>query len=417
MIQGIHRWWNWGVNLYLATNLSSVKPFDCPRCVRPSRANCRLKGNRQLSIPASINLFVSPSNQESDHFPNEDELSRQKAEVLESLSDYHDGTWICRDGALSFSISTDVAAGITAKRISVPYTTSVSLRMGASDIHETSNIRWIETFSWNTTTNPVSSSHREDSSSSSCCVAIRTVPCGNAVDVDSVDSSYSLDIFFPYSPSSFKPLLPDIISGQNESTHCIFLIEKVLALSDLERIRVFLLYHKDEYMMNPAQRSSTSEEEEVNCKLERVVLCQESRIDIDSTMSITEKPNDAIHILEPVSIFTLSLGPWLGDLVVRDQSSLSKDSMGFAKWRMGVQKVAMRFEYDFEDTVKNYIDYGRALGISAQANIPIFSKGFINENAMSRRIPPRERIMYIDYDSGSYAAFLMGSTYLKVRTV
>jgi hypothetical protein len=98
-------------------------------------------------------------------------------------------------------------------------------------------------------------------------------------------------------------------------------------------------------------------------------------------------------------------------LIVRDR--LSPQS-GFAEWMLGVQKVAMRFEYDFESSVKLYWDYGRSLGVSVHSNMPLFSKGIIDENGMSRRINARERILYIDYDSGVYAAFLVGSVYVKV---
>jgi hypothetical protein len=202
-----------------------------------------------------------------------------------------------------------------------------------------------------------------------------------------------------------------VISGHTAPTDCVFFIEKALALSNQERIRVFILYERDEYMMNPSQ-SILKTGSEMNCKLTRVVLCHESQED-DSPFTM-EQTKDPFHILEPVSMFTLSLGTWLGDLVVRDQSIHSMN-IGFAEWMMGVQKVAMKFEYDFESTVKNYIDYGRALGVSAHTQMPLYSKGMMNENAMSRRIPPRERVMYIDYDSGSYAAFLLGSVYVKVN--
>ena len=328
----------------------------------------------------------------------EKELSRQKAEVLEAISSFHDGTWICSDGALSFSITTDVAAGITAKRRSVPYTTSSSLLSSSS----TNPIRMMETFSWNVQ-NPTLTNDE------SCCAAVRTVPWGQSVDVDSVDSSYSLDGMCTLPASSSTLLPPSVISGW-DPTHCVFFMEKNLALSNHERIRIFILYEHDGSMSSSQPTGAGP----VCCKLARVVLCQEHRKEETTyASSLSTEPN---HILEPVSLLTLSLGPWLGDVVVRDRpiTPHSADD-GFAEWMLGVSKVAMKFDYDLDSTIKKYLEHGRSLGVSVHPQVPLFSRGIMNEKGMSRRIQPRERILYIDYDSGADAAFLIGSIYIKVR--
>ena len=63
---------------------------------------------------------------------NEEELLSQKAESIQSLSDYHDGTWIFKDGVTSFSTSSDMIEGFIQKSTSSPYQTSVNVRFSRS---------------------------------------------------------------------------------------------------------------------------------------------------------------------------------------------------------------------------------------------------------------------------------------------
>ena len=152
------------------------------------------------------------------------------------------------------------------------------------------------------------------------------------------------------------------------------------------------------------------------------------------------------RILCPISLMKLSLGPWLGDIIVRDKSfndalpksasdkkqrvsskkgfvrtppeklpsSLEKEdtSDGFAEWILGVQKAAITFKWDIGENISQSMNLGKCLGCGSEW--PISSRGIIHsDDGMSRRIEPQERTLYIDYETGVYGGFIVGSAYLK----
>jgi hypothetical protein len=156
----------------------------------------------------------------------------------------------------------------------------------------------------------------------------------------------------------------------------------------------------------------------------------------------------------PPGLFGLTSGVWLGDAFVREgiPPSLSRaramrdyrrksggfgrrggaDAVGdaggsasieedrFAAWHLGVQKVALRFGWDYRDGVSQSYTYGRVLGtptsLSSMANIR--SDGVVVLNESNRRASAttkeRERMRVVwDMDGGSYVSGLVGSRYFR----
>mmetsp|Transcript_3956 Transcript_3956/g.6043 ORF Transcript_3956/g.6043 Transcript_3956/m.6043 type:complete len:297 (+) Transcript_3956:878-1768(+) len=135
----------------------------------------------------------------------------------------------------------------------------------------------------------------------------------------------------------------------------------------------------------------------------------------------------------PISIFGLVGGVWLGDCVNREHSRplTSKGfgaaktkhrkffkagpgmNDGFAEWTTGVQKVAMTYQWDYGKSLRQKMSYGNAMGVAC--NLPVSSAGEIILNEMSETAKSLdERMIYIDFDVGSYAAFVIGSVLVKV---
>ena len=412
---------------------------DSPHSIATAGPIVVRQNNRQASRQ-QLQMSISP-----------EELSKQKGEALQSLSDFHDGTW--SGSATSFSITSDAAAGVTRRKFSVPYRTSVSTRFGFGDDE---GLKMTETFTWSDDAND-NNNGGDDSSKGEeggFCVATRSAQLGSSMDVDAVDGSYSTDVALLD--------LPSAITGSQALPK--FAIENCIAVSDDERVRIFLLYGMDDL-------------------LSRVVICDEKRVqdsdgdgnvgsdsdagdkmsksDSRGPVTIESSMDERIQRLQEafassksdgsgrstsseasenekydIDLFGLSLGVWLGDTIVRDQGALSDNSSssskgfgsprpsmskskkkefgdGFAEWSMGVQKVSMVFKYDFEETVRQVMVFGRSLGVSTGA-VPLSSMGTVNDELMSRRLPPEERMLYIDYDMSRYAAFIVGEKYIKV---
>mmetsp|Transcript_24141 Transcript_24141/g.32144 ORF Transcript_24141/g.32144 Transcript_24141/m.32144 type:complete len:593 (-) Transcript_24141:238-2016(-) len=331
----------------------------------------------------------TPSSQYMSSTPSESEKNAQKLEAIQSLSEYNDGTW--KGQSTSFSITADVASGITKRKISKPYTTSVSARMSVSG-----GLTLVETLQWE------GGKGKEGSEGS--CVATRTSSLGASSDIDSVDGSYSIDVSLLD--------LPKFLTGTE--TICKFAIEKCLATSEEERVRCFLLYGMDDtlfrvvvcheervkeeeeekkksydrsYETNDSDFSSSvmDEDEEMAADIERLVgkitgeitddddkdepkidsssssvpkvpgpitadTPIEERMELlqnalakaklggqgDDNISLQNKDSteggdvEKTMVLSPVSLYDLSLGVWLGDAVVRDQM-ITNTGIGFGK--------------------------------------------------------------------------------------
>ena len=465
-------------------------------------------------ITTTTKLYQTPS------LPSFEELNQQKSEALTSLSSFHDGTWINFNGALSFSITSDVTAGICNKIYSPPYKTTISTRLGiggsSSSGSSGSNnngevLKLVETLSWDQPNQMDQRRDDDDSVTQSTIItndnnntnAIigntffgRACPLGNTMDIDSVDGSYSLhsnnyfletnDIdnnddnnnnimidkenktksnnnnISSSSSSSSSCALPMAISGIDNKI-VTSIVEHCLVTNENERCRCFLLYSKTGLYGNGSNSNDDQSKQEE--RLVRVVICDERKVvDVDSNkvdlLQLAEEekssqmgdsrldqlaaamgnPTLQNQIMDrcPVSLMTLSLGPWLGDSVIRDKSyndllptsptkssnkgfgtpkkvstSQNQQGGGFAEWVIGVQKVAMEYKWDYGSTVRHCLEFGKSMGIYCE-NWPLSSTGTIFEERMSRRLSPEERTVYIDYDMGSYCGFVVGSVYVKV---
>ena len=439
---------------------------------------------------------------------------------ITSLSSFHDGTWINFNGALSFSITSDVTAGICNKIYSPPYKTTISTRLGISGSSSSGSggssnnnnevFKLVETLSWD---QPNQMDQRRDDNDDSTTQSTiitndnntntiigntffgRACPLGNTMDIDSVDGSYSLhsNNYFletndidnnddgnnnimidkenktksnnnniSSSSSSSSCALPMAISGIDNKI-VTSIVEHCLVTNENERCRCFLLYSKTGLYGNGSNSNDDQSKQEE--RLVRVVICDERKVvDVDSNkvdlLQLAEEekssqmgdsrldqlaaamgnPTLQNQIMDrcPVSLMTLSLGPWLGDSVIRDKSyndllptsptkssnkgfgtpkkvptSQNQQGGGFAEWVIGVQKVAMEYKWDYGSTVRHCLEFGKSMGIYCE-NWPLSSTGTIFEERMSRRLSPEERTVYIDYDMGSYCGFVVGSVYVKV---
>lgn len=453
---------------------------------RTTLSNSKAIGGSTLesstSRSTSTRLYQTPS------FPSYDELNQQKSEALRSLSSSHDGTWICSNGAISFSTTSDLSAGMTNKKRSPPYETTVSTRLGYSSNGDT--LKLVEALSWeqgdkdrNEKEEEVEEektiSNNNDSMNGNTFFA-RQCPLGASMDIDSVDGSYSLHSHpttrtsdntngvnsddEEYQKSSCA--LPQAISGVDGQL-ISSIIEHCLVLNDNERTRCFLLYGKNGIY------GQSNDDEGLEERLIRVVISHEHRqvennngegmlqmIEEASRPPIVDDnrlaqlssvmgeqfgggDDDAMKKY-PISMMTLSLGPWLGDLVVRDrsfndalpksrgkqtgkgfgvskmQSSEKKNkkeaSSGFAEFVIGVQKVAMQFDWDYGSKVKHSFEFGKSMGCYCEG-WPSVTLGTISEERMSRRLKPEDRTMYIDYDMGTYCGFIVGSVYINVSVL
>lgn len=210
-------------------------------------------------------LHSSRGDGNNNMMPTADELNTQKAEAYNALSSFHetstsqaqsdqvssllagldtmglDGSsdeevkadyWECADGAITYAVSMDPAAGIKKGRISKPYKSSVKIDMGELMNNNQKGLRLVESIQFEQSTLPF----------------VRSISLGSNVDVDSVDSSYSLDDVLPpatnaedddYTP---LPLLPTSLLNGIDPIAVEFIVEHTLAVSELERSRCFLLY-------------------------------------------------------------------------------------------------------------------------------------------------------------------------------
>lgn len=212
-------------------------------------------------------MLYSSRGEGSNNMPTADELNTQKAEAYNALSSFHetstsqtqtdqmssllagldtmglDGSsdeevkadyWECVDGAITYAVPMDPAGGLKKGRISKPYKSSVKIDMGElmSNNQKEKGLRLVESIQFDQSTLPF----------------VRSISLGENVDVDSVDSSYSLDDMLPSASNTEDedyaplPLLPTQLLNGIGPTSVEFVVGHTLAVSELERSRCFLLY-------------------------------------------------------------------------------------------------------------------------------------------------------------------------------
>ena len=158
-----------------------------------------------------------------------------------------------------------------------------------------------------------------------------------------------------------------------------------------------------------------------------------SRLDMVGK-SIVDSNADATQALSPhdISLLELTNGVWLGDMIIRETpnvdaspkvggkgkgfgeksspqpSSPSTSTRYFAEWNAGVQKVAWRWMWNFEEEIRQIVDAGKALGNSMDDFLKKSLAGSVCvDESFSRRKPKDERMVYIDWGQDS-VGFLLG---------
>ena len=86
---------------------------------------------------------------------------------------------------------------------------------------------------------------------------------------------------------------------------------------------------------------------------------------------------------------------------------------------MGVQKVALRFDWDYSTQVAQSYDWGRSMGRASLMSSSGRSKcmGTVVVNEGRRAKYREERRVVWDMDGGAYVAGLIGSSYFRVGNV
>jgi len=228
-----------------------------------------LPHHNSRTITRTTMLHSSRGEEMNNNMPTADEIMTQKGEAYNALSSFHETStsqtqsdqvssllagldtmgldggsdeevkadyWECADGAITYSVSMDPAAGIKKGRISKPYKSSVRIDMGElmSNNKKEKGLRLVESMQFDQSTLPF----------------VRSISLGANVDVDSVDSSYSLDAMLMLPSASATededytplPLLPSSLLNGIDPSAVEFVVEHTLAVSELERSRCFLLY-------------------------------------------------------------------------------------------------------------------------------------------------------------------------------
>lgn len=310
----------------------------------------------------------------------------QANEAIEALRSFHVGQWTGR--AISFTITNDVAAGVIRRNISRKYTST--MEVSARGFQETITFDDV----------------------------LRSVNVNfelSQMDVDAVDASYSLD----QAEDIINSLPPETLDTVPDIGFCV---EHCLVAGDNQRVRCFAIYDVEE-------------------QLARIIISNEARVgDPQTTITKSEtkrqwqstiisSTDDEAKALVPTTATLLELtsGVWLGDAIVRDNlsvlmSPMEKIGFGetkfsaipFASWSVGVQKIAWRWLWDFEEEIRQVVDLGKVLGSEMLGTDQFNVIGAVISNeSLSRRIAKEERIVFIDWERDS-VSFLVGPVAIQV---
>lgn len=167
------------------------------------------------------------------------------------------------------------------------------------------------------------------------------------------------------------------------------------------------------------------------------VSTEASRLDMLGKR-VADSNEEAAQALSPydISLLEITNGIWLGDMIIRETLNIaasptaggrgkgfgqksasssstpplssSKSARSLAKWDAGVQKVAWRWMWNFEEEIRQVVDVGKALGCSMDDFMKKSLAGNVCvDESFSRRKPKFERMAYIDWGQDS-VGFLLG---------
>jgi len=266
-------------------------------------------------------LMMSNNNDNIDNLPSQEEIVQQKSEAYRALSSFHETSsstasssssssknsqveslmsgletigmspaelaeeeskplyWKCANGALTFRVPMDPAAGLKHGTISEPYTAKVrfetimgDLNAGSSEGRRSRGIRLVESIHFD----DGDGNGGGDDTTAAVLPFVRSLSLGDNVDVDAVDGSYSLDdsiasehniddvtVGEESSSSPPLPLLPpSLLANAVDPTSVKFVVEHALAVSETERCRCFLLYGNVDDGRDIIGKGDENEEEE-----------------------------------------------------------------------------------------------------------------------------------------------------------
>jgi len=175
------------------------------------------------------------------------------------------------------------------------------------------------------------------------------------------------------------------------------------------------------------------------------VPTEASRLDMIGKSVAGSKNAETAQDLSPydISLLEVTNGVWLGDMVIRESpnvaaspttggpgkgfgqksassssappSSASDESTrSLAEWDAGVQKIAWRWMWNFEEEIRQVVDAGKSLGSSMDDFMKKSLPGNVCvDESFSRRKPKDERMVYIDWGQDS-VGFLLGSFFVRL---
>lgn len=176
------------------------------------------------------------------------------------------------------------------------------------------------------------------------------------------------------------------------------------------------------------QKDSSSDDD----KMERLMQSLDKHNKRVMESGADNNANTEIEVHD-LGMFGLTSGVWLGDTFVRENipPQLSRarqtrdkgfakkvddrDEDRFANSSMGVQKVALHFQWDYSQGISQSYTYGKVMGtptsFSSMANIK--SDGMVVVNEARRTKKREERRVIFDYDGGQYVGGLLGPVYFR----
>jgi len=491
------------------------------------------------------------SSNDDRNMPSQEEIAQNKQAAYNALASFHETSssltsstqiksllaglddggeeeqvkpeyWSCSNGAITYKVPMDPAAGLKRGVISKPYKCSVQVEMDLGELRggvKRRGLRLVESIQFG-----------KENDEALSIPFVRSIPLGANVDVDAVDGSYSLDdtIIPSSAEASLLPLLPPSLLVGVDPTAVQFLVEHTLAVSETERCRCFLLYGDDggkneEEEYDAEEKSQSDEKTDRNYRLLGVVLAEETKVMPEQQQTTDEKassdddddesdyaaefisqmiespspsespssPLDLLAINQPedseddkmsrlmqsldkhnervmdsaagggggsdgpndntqmerhsLGMFGLTSGVFLGDTFVREilpstgqlsrirqsrqkgfgkTSQMTSNKIGddeseedrFATWQMGVQKVALQFNWDYYESISQSYTYGKFMGaatsLSSMANIK--SDGIVVVNEARPTKKREEKRVIWDMDGGAYVGGLIdGSSYFR----
>lgn len=399
----------------------------------------RIRGRSAiLQFPPSPSALYSSSS---------DGTEDQSIEALQSLAKFHEGSWQGR--AKSFAVTADVAAGIVQRKDSPSYQCFVKVVLDAAN----RDYLLQETLEW------------EDSVSS------RSISFKNSnVDVDAVDASYSLDSTLPDFPNALagtdklKQFLIEhcVAVSDDERARCLVFYgadQNLIRIVVCEETRI-PTENEDVVIGTSDKDSSFSAADllEMQSDVDRLVdkMTGDSKVGSQESGHTSGTPQEQLKKLQDVvslsestpsdendgtgssfskhsvTLLEVSSGVWLGDSIIRDvpmvpmsmeergkgfgpkQIATIRSKDAFAKWSVGVQKVAWRWMWNFGDEIRQVNDIGKFMGAQLEPTLAQSLSGTVCINeGLSRKIKPDDQMVYIDWN-GENVGFVLGSYSVQV---